>query len=437
MGKKTIVLFVSLFIVSSSCYLDGSGFRPYELSARAAALGGAFAALTDDATAVYYNPAGLAFSTGIMLRTNICYPKMTVTADNPAFPTPYKSSLGKIRASHFVSASIKERIGVGIGVFTPNSMETYWPENWMGRDLSIHSKLNTLYVRPVVSVKIAKFISIGAGLDFISSDVTWKYEKVLTFQEMGSGDVLLTTSESKLSAKGIGYVAGTMLRINDKIRIGGRYQPKVKLDFTGSHSFIFTYMPYRIFGNTRGVISSLTLPQEYVLGIMYSPWKHLTFQMDYQSTGMSEIKQWEFDLDPECYDAIENYYGTRPDEIRHGFDLDLIDISRIMLGAEYRLKDFIVIRAGYTYLKSAVNGQMIHPVFPDLGTNILSFGFGYDGPAFSIWDYEESIGGISLDVFFQYGFSPNSVSALPEFPATYRASRWNVGLGLGFTFGSL
>ncbi len=437
MGRRTVILFILLFMVSSFCSLEASGFGPFGLSARAAALGGAFAALTDDASAVYYNPAGLAFTSGIMLRTNIYYPKTTLTAEYPAFPSPSQSSLGKLRASHFVSASIKDRIGVGVGVFTPNLMEANWPENWTGRTFSIHSKLNAFYIRPVVAVKISSFLSIGLGVDFISSDVDWKYERVLTFQTAGSEDSLTSISESNVSAKGTGYVAGVLLRISENLRIGGRYQPKVKLDLAGPQSFIFPGFYTSLFGVSQEVTSSLTLPQEYVLGLMVSPIRNLTFQLDFQRTGMGDIKQWEFDLGAQFYEMVEDFYGMIPDDIKHGVDLDLIDISHIMLGVEYRLRNFIVVRAGYTYQKSAVNGQMIHPVFPDLETNVLSFGIGYDGPAFSIWDYEESIGGISLDVFVQYGFSPDSISALPEFPATYHASRWNVGLGLGFTFGSL
>ena len=162
-GKKTVILLVLLILVSSSGFLKDSGFMPFEISARAAAIGGAFIALADDATAVFYNPAGLAFSTGIMLRTNIYYPKTTLTAGYPTFPALSQSSLGKLSASLFVSANIKDRIAFGIGIFTPNTMETQWPENWTGRTLSIHSKLNTLYIRPVVSLKISKFLSIRIG----------------------------------------------------------------------------------------------------------------------------------------------------------------------------------------------------------------------------------------------------------------------------------
>jgi long-chain fatty acid transport protein len=433
MPRKTVVLFLILFILSASRYLRASEFRPFDLSARAAALGGAFVTQTDDASAVYYNPAGLAFSSGLRLETNIFYPKMTSTVESSAFPSPFESTQGKIRLSPFFSLNIKDRFGFGIGAFAPNTMGTDWPGNWTGRALSINSKFNTLYIRPVAAIKISKFLSVGVGIDFISSDVAWKYERFFSFQEQGSEDLLAANSETNVSAKGLGYVAGILIRVSDNLRVGGRYQPKVKLDLEGFNFFLFPQMGSFVIN--QQVTSSLTLPQELVLGIMYSLGKSLTLQLDYQRIGMSEIKQWEFIFDPLFYEEFEDYFGTRPDRIRQGVDLNLLDTSRIMIGVEYRLKDAIIARAGYAHQKSAVDGQMIHPVFPDLETNTLSFGLGYDGSAYSIWDPEERTGGFTLDAYIQYGFSPNSPSALPELPATYKASRWTVGVGVGFSFG--
>ena len=435
--KKTAILFLLLFIISAPRFLDASDIRPFELSARAAALGGSFVTRTDDSSSVFYNPAALAFSLGFMVKLNLFYPKITMTAESLAIPMSSKNDLGKLRGSTFISCNIKERIGLGIGVFFPHSMETRWLDSWAGNTLSIRSKWNTLYIRPVVAVKVSKHLSVGAGLDIISSNVNWKYNRIFTFQEIGSGENLQASSESDVSAKGIGYVAGVLIRISDNLRLGGRYQTKVTLDFDGAHSFIIQRGSESPFGILQETNTTLTLPLEFVIGGMYSLGKNLTLQLDFQRIGMSEIKQWEFDLDPEFYEMIEDYYGTKPDNIRQGVDLNMRNTSRIMFGVEYRFKNSIAIRAGYTHQKSAFDSQMIHPVFPDLDTNIVSFGIGYDGPTFSVWDTYEKLGGISLDAFFQYGFSPKKTSTLPELPATYQASRWIVGLGLGITFGSL
>jgi len=63
MGKRFFI--VLLFIVSLSFPAFGSGFPDtYGVGLRAIALGGAFTAVADDYSAAFYNPAGLAQSTG-------------------------------------------------------------------------------------------------------------------------------------------------------------------------------------------------------------------------------------------------------------------------------------------------------------------------------------------------------------------------------------
>lgn len=431
MGKKTVFLFVVLFTVSGSSYLNASGFRNFELSARAATLGGAFVARVDDISAVFYNPAGLAFLTGFRLKTNICYLQMTSTAEYPESPESFKSNPYQIRGSYFISLNIKDRIGFGIGGFTPNSMNIKWPEYWAGQTLSIQSKLNTFYIRPAIAVKISDHLAVGVGMDFIFSDVTWVYDRIFTFQDIGSGYYFIANSKSDVSGKGISFVGGILLKISDNLRIGGRYQPKVKLDLEGSHDFHVRGAYNPPFFINQEVTSALTMPQEFVLGFMYSPLRPLNIQLDLQWIGMNNIKQWEFYLNPQFYEEFEDYGGIKPDYARQGTDLNLRNTSRIMFGIEYRLRNFIAFRAGYTYQKSSVDGQMFHPILPDLDANKLSFGIGYEGPMFSTYDHDEKIGGFSVDAYFQYGFYPSRTSALPEFPATYQANQWIVGIGIG------
>lgn len=440
MGKKTNILFAALFVISGSCYLEASGFRNFELGARAATLGGAFVARVDDASAVFYNPAGLAFLSGIRLKTNIYFLKLRLTAEYPGSPKPFESTPFQFRGSHFISLNIKDRIGFGIGGFTPNSMETKWPESldpWAGHSLSIISKLNSYYIRPVLAVRISNNLAVGVGMDFIFSDVIWLYDRISFFHGIGSDSEIDVASKSKVSGKGIGFVTGILIRINDNLQIGGRYQPKVKLDLEGLNHFNYRDYWEPPFFMNQEVTSALTMPQEFVLGFMYSPAKNLNFQLDIQWNEMSEIKHWEFNLNPQFYEEFEDFYGFRPDYVRQGVDLNLRNTWRIMFGTEYYLSDFIALRAGYTYQKSAIDGQMLHPVFPDLDTNILSLGIGYEGPMFSIYMRDDRIGGFSFDIYYQYGFSPNCTSTLTEFPAAYKANRWIIGVGVGFNFGSL
>ena len=54
-------------VVSSSC-VWGAAFSILEIGARATGMGGAFVAVASDSSAIYYNPAGLAFQDGLRMQ---------------------------------------------------------------------------------------------------------------------------------------------------------------------------------------------------------------------------------------------------------------------------------------------------------------------------------------------------------------------------------
>lgn len=82
---------------------------------------------------------------------------------------------------------------------------------------------------------------------------------------------------------------------------------------------------------------------------------------------------------------------------------------------------------------SAAETRTLNPVYPDLDRTILSLGFGYEGPFFSIWDRKE-MGRISVDVFFQYARAKKTTSSLLPVELTYDGNRWVLGIGVGFIF---
>ena len=54
-------LAVLILLGASAARADDVNFRPYIVGSRAAGMGGAFTALSDDGSGPYYNPGGLAF----------------------------------------------------------------------------------------------------------------------------------------------------------------------------------------------------------------------------------------------------------------------------------------------------------------------------------------------------------------------------------------
>jgi hypothetical protein len=60
MSFKNIILFLCLMIIPNNVLGAGAAFLKMDVGAKAAAMGGAYTALADDVTAIYWNPAGLA-----------------------------------------------------------------------------------------------------------------------------------------------------------------------------------------------------------------------------------------------------------------------------------------------------------------------------------------------------------------------------------------
>ncbi len=432
---KKLGLFIVVFVLAVGVRsLESQGLRNFDLGIRAATLGGAFVARADDVSAVFYNPAGIAFLPGFRFKTNISYLQVATTAEVPGLERVYTGKVQQLRGSHYITLNIKGRIGFGIGGFAPDTMETDWPEMWPGQTLAISSELECLTFRPAVAVKVSDFFAVGAGVDFVFARQYWKYERVFASEVAYPGYIFPTNSQTNVRAKGVGFVFGFLFNFGDRFRIGGRYQPKVELDFAGKTRFYYLDVWRLYFNETYETNSSLTKPEEIAFGIMVVPLNRLSLQLDFQLTGLREIRQWLFDIDPALYDDFEDFFEWRPDEAVTGVDLDLKNTARLMIGIEYVLKNSIALRAGYTFQRSSLEDERLHPVFPDLDTRILSFGIGYEGPLFSFYREDRRIGGLSVDACFQYGGAPGRSSALVDFPAAYSAKRWNVGVGVGFGF---
>ena len=167
-----LVLALALTLVPSRLGADDFSF--HEPSARAAALGGAFTALADDASALFYNPAGLAFLGGFRLKTNIAFGTRTTTAAWPdGAPGPYRTAPSEFLGSIGVSWQPLKRVTIGTGLFSPYNYESYWTPGWSGETLNERNRVRSLYFRSVVAVEVVKGFALSAGVDVVSSSLRW------------------------------------------------------------------------------------------------------------------------------------------------------------------------------------------------------------------------------------------------------------------------
>lgn len=413
---------IVIVLMMSPGLLHALEFNLFDLGARAGTLGGAFVARADDASAVYYNPAGISFLKGVHIKFNTLYTKVTLSAERENFLSPARSKTTQLPISLYFSFKILDRISFGLGLFTPYLYESGWPQEWDESSTCVYSKLNSYFIRPVLAFKVNDRLAFGVGLDIIFSNLDWHHSTLITYQDHQGNpqeDKILNIHD--VSGSGISFSAGFLFKVSNKLQIGGRYQHKTRIDYEGYYSYELMSLP------TLDATSFLTFPPEIVLGFMFSPTQKLSFQLDIQWTGWSVIKSLDFvplETEDDLDDWMFSFY------LAQSIPLEGKDTWTLKTGAEYFLSRFISLRAGFARHSSWQ--ETLNPVFPSFGRSVLSIGFGYDGPGWSPLD-ERQIGILSFDLYFQFVFSAQRSFPFPSGDVSYDTDNWIVGVGIGWS----
>ena len=434
----------------------GDDFGFYEQGARASALGGAFTARSDEVSTLFYNPAGLAFLGGVRIKTNMNFGHRDMSAAWPDADRAYTSAPRELQGSLAASWQPIKRITLGFGYSTPWSYESLWSPGWSGRTAC---KMNLLRARTLsvnAAVELFKGFAVGGGWHFATSDLEWQHDLSWNLPNYPLEDDLFIESVHALKGKGRGFTAGAMWKIVPAVAVGARYRQSIAVDYTGYNRFNSPvqqgdYVPLPTGGGTwvdnlinfffvdQDVTASLTLPRQIACGVLLTPVESLSISVDVQWDRWSEFGDWvissvEEVLAPIWTEVYAEFYGIAPDYGVQGVPLGLSDTRTVKAGVEYRVTPHIALRGGYARHGSAVAEADRTPVYPDLARTILSLGFGYEGPLFSIWGDGERVSDLSFDLFVRYAAAADGPSAYPGYEMTYESSRIVAGVGAGFSF---
>jgi len=455
----TLTLALTCLTLFGPPRLEAGDLRFYEPGARAAALGGAFTALADDASALFYNPAGLAFLGEFRLKTNIAFGKRQLTADWPAAGRRYRSEPGEFMGAVSASWQPVKRVTLATGLFFPYNFETFWSPGWVGEPVCQRNELASLYFRSALAVEVVKGLALSAGVDVVSSNLRWRH--VIPFDIEAFPLTLDHEVESvhRLHGSGLSFVAGVMWKVIPALQVGARYQRGLTMDYAGTNDFIRNPLApdervpdpnlgtrtvgslSDLFYAKQNVTGELKFPDELVFGVAVTPMARVSLYLDVQWDGWSEFGEWIFvsaneggDLNPAFTSVYREFYGIAPDYGTQGVDLGLRDTTTVKAGLEYRPLRHLAVRAGYSRRPSSVPGTGQTPVYPDLDRNIYSLGFGYEGPLFSVWGDGQRVSDLSFDLFVRYAAAVPSTSALPGYEMTYGSKRVVFGVGAGLAF---
>jgi long-chain fatty acid transport protein len=364
MRRKTLLwifLSASLVVLMSAGSVFAAGFALYEGSARGLVLGAGLTATADDASAVYYNPAGITQLKGIhtMIGATFINPMLDVVTGS--------TSTGVTNNTHtiphaYYTQQLSDRFWVGVGIFSPFGLETEFPANWQGRYSSYHGKVRSLEFNPNIAYKINDQLSVAAGLNVMYFDFAHYQKKIPT----AVGDV-----DADLSADSWGWGLNLAAHYKpvDWFSAGISYRSRVSQHLEGDADFTAPALAAPSFPDT-GVDGNIRLPDEIFAGVNFKALKNLNIG------GGVYWTRWS------TYDKLQINYDSAVAGMRQTTSIkDWDDTFRYMIGVEWNATPWMDVRLGYAYDESPVPDNTIDYLLPDSDRHQFTVGLGFhNGP---------------------------------------------------------
>ncbi len=358
---KSKLLFLIITLLFNSTFVFGGGFQLNEHGARALGMGGAFTGVANDASAVYWNGAGISFlkGTNIVLGASFIAPNSKFRGVAPEI-TEYRGKNLLFYPVHFFGTTqLSDKFSIGIGFTTPFGLGTEWDENWIGKYLAIETSLQTFTVSPIISYKPIESLAISAG--FVYSFGTVLITKKTQLPTYLAGyDAFLELEGDDMFA--YGFNAGLMFKPTNFISIGASYHSEVKFNFEGTATILeapeaaLNQIPS---GNIK---ADLTTPQNIAGGIAVDISNKVKLSADFQYVGWSS------------YDKLEVVFTDPEPDVVNSSPRLYDDSFIVRLGGAYKANDQVTFMCGVYYDKNPVSNEYLNPSLPESNRIGLSFG---------------------------------------------------------------
>ncbi len=401
--KKLLVFMVFLVLASSLALANGLNLNGF--GARAAAMGGAFVGLADDYSAVFWNPAGLAFigDGAFGLAGDAIVPKAEYDLLG-FFDMSSKSKIYPAGLAGFFKR-INESVVLGVGAYTPSGLGAAWNSTGFeqaqiavkiaGGELPVdttilndpvasyrwESFIGAVTLAPTVAVKLTDTVSFGA-----SFNVNYGFFKLWQWGGLAPiiSNYFLNLGQQTLDLQGWGFggTFGLLIKPNDTFSFGvtARTPSKVKLSGTTEIEHLEDIEDFDVEvdfdGNSSDTKMSVTYPLWLAAGLAVKPVENLTLTADAQFTNWKKLDMLTLEfLDPIWQLALP------PEEAE--LDLRWCDKIQWRFGLEYVIGN-IALRGGYYYDPTPTPDATMSILVPGFNFNNVTFGFGYNAGAFKL-----------------------------------------------------
>lgn len=398
--------------------LRASAFSIYELGVRAMGMGGAFAAIADDGSALYYNPAGIAFQKGLRMQMDSLAVVGLFRFKPSEFPVgqflPQKGFNGSVRpkfipvASMYMTKDISEKVTFGFGVFSPFGLAANWtsfqdsdPEltKFVARYAGNRARLESIWFQPTVAYRVKENLAVALGVALVHTHLMLEQsilnpldDGIVFGKELAplifpgedpalAGPAiarLLPEGRSRLAgtSQSPGFNAGLLYRNPDnKMSLGLMFRSAVTHHLDGRATFAFTkgYTLEPFVGEDtipnlfpdQDIKGAFTTPATYKVGVARDEFMGGKVAFDFQFMDYRRFKSV-----PVNFSVTEDV--ATPAELRLVFDFD--NAWQVSAGFEKPMSENLHVRFGYLFDHSPVPDKSAGPLFPDNSRHSLTVG---------------------------------------------------------------
>jgi len=337
------------------------------------------AAAAEDASTIWYNPAGLTSLPGrqVVGAANIINTSVKFENNGSTTPTGAVSTAGSggdaggwaVVPSAYLSWQLNPQLWLGLGLGAPFGLKTEWDDGWVGQFHAIKSEVKTININPTIAWKINDMVSLGVGLNaqYLDAELT---------QRAPTGPLVELTGDDW----GWGWNIGAMFTLSPATRIGVSYRSEIKYTLEGDVKAggVAT-------GSSR---ADIKLPDMFSVALSQQLGPRWQILADYTWTG---------------WDSIQDLSVYRNGLPFTNLPLKFKNSWRAGIGANYRLNNEWKLRFGTAYDKTPVQDEFRSPRLPDESRFWLAIG--------AQWAFSKQG---ALDFGYAHEFVDDASSNLPS-----------------------
>ncbi|MBE5528472.1 hypothetical protein A9J41_01735 [Laribacter hongkongensis] len=379
---------------------SGYHFGSQSVSAQGTAF--ASAAEADDASTIFYNPAGMSrlkgnnFSGGLTVvipnsdytdKGSVNFLNRPTGGDNGGTFAPS----AVVAPSMYLTHQINDQFTAGIGMFVPFGASLDYGSGWAGRYGITKIDLMTININPSISFKLNEHHSFGFGISaqYMNAELDKAADALTGVRMLNPGlgaliDAGFIKGDGSIKIKGTdwgyGFNLGYMFTLDENTRFGIAYRSAISQKLRGYADWSFDGMSFTgpAAGAKPNVLAALNgkHPDSNASVDVKTP-ESLSVngfhQINDKWAVMADVT-WTRHSQMQNIDVNFNTPGEGDFVVRQNWR----NTYKVSVGANYKYNDALMLRGGIAYDQSPVSDESLrHPALPDSNRWLFSLGGNY------------------------------------------------------------